>query len=332
MRNRRTFAVIAVLILVGGFLFIRNKQSTENQTIETAKVKRGTLEETLTLSGSVDAQEKAALTFQAAGRLAYVGVKEGDTVKKGQLIASLDVRSVKKNLQKELNDFVKTRNDLDQIREDNKSVVMTDTIKRLLENTQYDVNNAIIDVELQSIAVQYASLVSPINGIMTRVYPAQPGVNVTPTNATYEVINPDSIYFIASIDQTEVVKISEGMKANVVVDAFPNDEIEGTIDTISFVPVQGETGTVYSVKVDIKNSNTTPKYRLAMTGDAKLITNKAANVLYLPFVFIKEDSDGRQFVYTQKDKKTKKYITTGIETEESVEIKTGLTEGITVYD
>lgn len=47
----------------------------------TYKVKRQTLSESLTFSGSVDAQEKATLRFQTSGRLAWVGVTEGDVVK-----------------------------------------------------------------------------------------------------------------------------------------------------------------------------------------------------------------------------------------------------------
>ena len=57
-------------------------------------VTKATLKNTLNLSGKIDASEKATLGFQTAGRLAWVGVKEGDYVKKGQGIRMRHTRMV----------------------------------------------------------------------------------------------------------------------------------------------------------------------------------------------------------------------------------------------
>src|SRR3990167_2084606 len=65
------------------------KEKEKNKPKETYTVKRQALKETATFSGEVDADEKVKLKFQTAGRLAWVGVKEGDIVKPYQGIASL---------------------------------------------------------------------------------------------------------------------------------------------------------------------------------------------------------------------------------------------------
>ena len=72
-------------------------------------VEKGPLQVVLSSSGTVMAENKADLTFQTGGRLSWVGVKKGDRVRKWQGIASLDQRTVQKNLEKELNDYLKTR-------------------------------------------------------------------------------------------------------------------------------------------------------------------------------------------------------------------------------
>jgi len=51
-------------------------------------VKKKDLLESVSASGKVEAEEEAVLTFQTSGRLAWVGVKEGDRVEQWQAIAS----------------------------------------------------------------------------------------------------------------------------------------------------------------------------------------------------------------------------------------------------
>ena len=87
MIRRQWFLVVlaaGVAVLAGWYFFFR---------VDTSKslvIKKADLTETLTLSGEIDADEKSTMTFQTAGKLAFVKVKEGDSVKKGQLLAGLD--------------------------------------------------------------------------------------------------------------------------------------------------------------------------------------------------------------------------------------------------
>ncbi len=88
---------IAVVFLLG-FGIYRQIVPSKADGDTTYKVKRQNLKESLTFSGEIDAEEKVTLRFQTSGRLSWVGVKEGDFVKKFQTIASLDQREVKKKL------------------------------------------------------------------------------------------------------------------------------------------------------------------------------------------------------------------------------------------
>jgi macrolide-specific efflux system membrane fusion protein len=102
LKKRWYLILIAIFVIV----FFINKYNIDAKAIkkfDSYRVKREDLKEILTLSGQIDASEKASLKFQTSGRLAWVGVKEGDFVKKYQTLASLDQRDIKNRLQKYLN-------------------------------------------------------------------------------------------------------------------------------------------------------------------------------------------------------------------------------------
>lgn len=339
--------VISTLLVLGFFIYNSanaaggsgktNGKDSKGQ--QSAKVEKGNLEEKLTISGVIDAKEKVVLRFQTSGRLSWVGVKEGDYVKKSQAIASLDQRDVRKRLEKELNDYKASRNDFDQSKDTYKDQIYSDAIKRIVEKSQATLNNSVLDVELQSLAIEYSHLVTPIEGIVTRVGSPFSGVNITPSQAEFEIINPHSIFFDASADQTEVGNLKEGMSGELVLDAYPDITFAGHIETISFVPKSGETGTVYGLRFVFTDENNDFSFKLGMAGDLSLAIRNKPDALYVPEGFVKEEKDQKDpaktysYVQVKKNGKfEKKRVITGIETDTQIEILSGVGAGETVYD
>src|SRR3989338_4832989 len=80
VKKRWIWIVIIVLILIFVGFRIYSKPKAKKKTFYT--VQNQTLQNILALSGFVDARSKAVLHFQTGGRLSWVGVKEGDMVKK----------------------------------------------------------------------------------------------------------------------------------------------------------------------------------------------------------------------------------------------------------
>ncbi|MFH1840765.1 MAG: efflux RND transporter periplasmic adaptor subunit [Candidatus Shapirobacteria bacterium] len=232
------------------------------------------VESNLILSGELKAERAVDLQFQSSGLLSWVGVKEGDQVKKYQTLATLDQRSVKKNLEKYLNLYSKSRWDFDQAGQDNQDYQTlasdaSDAVKRILEKAQFDLNNAVLDVELQDLAVQYSRLSTPIDGLVTRIDQPYAGVNILYTAIT-SVVDPQSLYFEVAADQTEVVKIALNESVKVTLDSFPDQTFTGRVTQIDFAPKAGETSTVYRLKVVLDDfDNTQLRYRLGMTGDVE---------------------------------------------------------------
>ena len=151
-------------------------------------------------------------------------------------------------------------------------------------------------------------------------------VNITPSGAEFEVINPDTLYFSFTADQTEVIKLKEGMKANITLDSYPEEKIQGDIYYVSFVPKTGETGTVYEGRIKIPG-NKGMKYRFGMTGDSEFVMGEKSNVIVVLDKFIKSEGD-KKYVWRKKNGKEEKvYIKTGLEMDGVIEALSGVKEG-----
>ncbi len=326
------FITLAILAVAGGWLFIRNRQkSAKNTSVETATAKRTDFVKTVNSSGKTAATKSVDLKFQTSGRLAWVGVKEGDMVVAYQAIAGMDVREVQKNLEKALRDYSSERNDFEETwrvtyqGRSSPQQALNDTMKRILEKNQWDLEEAVLDVELKHLAVEYATLVTPIAGIVTHIDTPVPGINITPATAVFTVVDPNSLVFEANVDEIDVANLTVGQAAIVTLDAFPNSSFMGTISYISYTSETSSGGaTVFPVRISF-NDPTQP--RVGLNGDVTIETQKQENVLIVPREALREDKEG-QYVY-RKTGKTYERVTVeaGAQSDDDVVIVQGLSDG-----
>lgn len=329
---KKYWIIIVIVFAIVGFFVARSQKPTSTKKVTSYRVKRQTLTQSLTLSGKIDASEKVALRFQTSGRLSWVGVKEGEKVAKYQSLASLDQRDVKAALQKKLNTYLDTRYTFDQTKEDHRDEIIDDPLKRILDKSQLGLSSSVLDVEIQNLAIEYANLWTPIAGIVTSIGTKIAGVNITPSTAEFNVVNPESVYLSVTADQSEVSKIHEGMTANLTFDAYPEEELVGSVSAIAFTPKSGESSTVYEIKVALPKINTDYKYRIDMTADALFTLNEKPNTLAVPTSAI-TTKDGKHTVQKVSAKSTiTTPVTIGDEYDAMTEITSGLSEGDVIND
>ena len=336
---KKRWYLVLIIIVVISFIFYKNNTSKAiKNKIDSYKIKREDLKEVLTLSGEINAEEKVSLKFQTSGKLAWIGVKEGDHVKKYQTLATLDQRDIKNRLQKYLNTFVSQRLTFDQTKDDywNKQYDLSESIRksaeRTLQESQYDLNNAVLDVELQSLTVEYASLWTPIEGIVTHVSVPFAGVNITPAGADFEEVNPKTLYFSVTAEQGDVINLKEGMMGKIVLDAFPEKSYDDQLYYVSFSPKEGETGTVYELRLKLDEKALNLPLKLAMTGDLDFLIKEKKEVLSVPSSFVKKDKKGDYVFVGNPAKKVKKYLKVSDEIDGKYIITNGLMENEVIYD
>lgn len=304
------------------------KFNAKKDTVYTPKIEN--ISDDLIIAGSISAEQIASLRFQNSGKLVWVGVKVGDKVKKWQALASLDRKELQKNLQTQFNNYLTTFSEFHDSEATYKTTrekaLVTDTIQRILDRTQYSLDNAVIKYEIADMAIKESVLVTPIDGVVVSIDQPLPGINITPASATFTVINPNSLFFKSEIDQESIVKVRLGQKATIKLDTFPDNEITSEISYLAFTPIPGQTSTVYEVRFKLPLENNDLLYRLGMDGDATITLSESKEALTVPTDAVYDDN-GQKYVYKKNGNTLiRQNIKTGIETDTSTEIKEGLTQ------
>ena len=332
---KKKLIIIGILLTVIAVFFLKKRPfAGKKDEFTLTVVEKGDLINNISASGIIKADKEVNLKFEASGRLAWVGVKEGDFVNEWQAIAQLDIKELQKNLEKYLRDYSKERWDFEQDREDYNitannldQYTLTNEVRRILEKNQFDLEKAVLDVELKDIALKYATLVTPIAGIVASIDTPIAGINITPATAVFTVSDPQSVYFSANIDEMDIAKVRLNQKTKIILDSFENKEFAGSISQISFTSVKTSGGgTAFPIKIPLPK-NQDLKFKLGMNGDIEIVLEKKENVLFVPSSAMIKKGEKR-FVWLIENEKTKKMeVKTGMETDEETEILEGLKEG-----
>lgn len=334
LKKRWKLILVLLLIIGGGAFFYFQKQQAAKPEITTTNPERKTLVKTLDVSGIVDAKEKANLRFLAGGKITYLGAKEGSPVKKWQTIATIDQTTLQKQFEQNMNNYLKERWDWEQTRDD--KVENSDgtnraqpelSIRRTVDQAQWDLENSVLTVEINDIAIQNTRMTSPIEGILVSAPTTVTGVQLTAADA-FVVVNPNTLVFKAAVDEVDIASVKLAQSAEIELDAYQDKFIPSSVRYIAYASNQTSTGTVFLVEFPITPENGGLDYfRLGMNGDVSIKLDEKANALVIPIQSTRE-KDGKTLVdiQTTDGKIEEREITTGMETDEEIEVLTGLSE------
>jgi len=92
---------------------------------------------------------------------------------------------------------------------------------------------------------------------------------VLPGAANLHNCNPDSVYFDAEVEETDLPHVAVGQKVNIKLDAYPDEDFQGLVSTIGVVALYTSTGgNAYHIRISLpKNDNL--KFRVGMQGDVE---------------------------------------------------------------
>ena len=325
---KRHWLLVSILIVlaVGGGIWWVNKAAAQKQGLTFVKPERQNLTKTLEISGLIDAREKARMRFAAGGKLTRVNVVEGTQVAKSQVLAVIDQAALQKQMQQNLNTYMQERWDWEQLQDDTKDRALPVDETREKDKANWDLQNKVLTVEIQSIAIRDTVLRAPFPGIVTSVPAVVPGIVLSPTDY-FEIVNPQTLEFVAEVDESDIAKVELGQTSKLTLDAFPDETLETSVKSISYASKQGETGTVFDVTFALSPSQTSNTLRLGMNGDISIELASKQDVLTLPLIVTRQ-RDGKTYVDVRTGDTTyaEREITVGMETEEKVEVVSGLSE------
>ena len=311
--------VLVVLIIVGVILFPKGGKPI---LTETAKIQD--VVKTVSVTGSVDAQTTVNLTFQTPETLSYVGIKLGDTVKKGQLIVSLDQTQLQATFRQAQQDFVAAKAASQQYYDNNTSGTESDAQKvqrTAIDDAQNKAYDQMLKVEHD---IANSSLYAPIAGIVTRMDAQTAGVNITPATV-FAITDPNSLDFKMEVDEADIGQVNIGQAANISLDSFPNDNLKLTVDKIDFVShTTTSGGNAFYVKANLPQNN---NYRVGMNGNADIIVDAKYHVLAIQSTDIFDNN----YVYVKTAEGfAKRKLSLGLQNDTQAQVLSGLSEGDTV--
>ncbi len=323
------------------------------------EVAAGTVESTIanTRAGTVDACQRTKLSTIQGGRIEFLGVKEGDRVKKGQLLMKLwnDDQQAQATL-------AQTQIALTEKRVAEACVVAANAertaqrqaalraqgyvsinaeeaarteaeARRAACNTaKADVASAQAKFKATRVEQGRTSLYAPFDGIVAKIVgelgeystPSPPGV---PTPPAIDLIDDTCLYVTAPMDEVDAPKIKPGQPVRISLDALPKQVIPGTVRRVApYVSAVEKQARTVDIEVDFAKPETTGKLLVGYSADVEILLATRDSVLRIPTAAILEGN--RVLVYNpETEKLDERTIKTGLANWEYTEISEGLQAG-----
>lgn len=246
------------------------------------------IQPTVLSTGTVAPENRLEIKPPIAGRIDDVLIREGDEIKKGQML-----------------------------------VKMSSTERAAL----LDAARAQSAAELNQWQTYYkpAPILAPIDGTII-VRSAEAGQTVT--NNDVILVMSDRLTVKARVDETDIGSIKLKQRADIVLDAYPDDTIEGIVDKIAYDSKTVNNVTTYIV--DVLPNSVPQMMRSGMTSNVTFSLDPRKDVLCLPNNAV-QLKDGRSFVLIPRDKTVGKPVVhdvmAGISDSSNIEIREGLKAG-----
>lgn len=323
-KGRLIAAIVAVGVvaaLIGGWAI---SQSASKVSVATATVKASDLNVTVSAPGTVDAASRVGVYAPVAGTLATVNVLEGQSVKAGDVLATLDDAAL------------------------NVSVAQADAALASARAMPHDTDrqaaarNAAIDaasaaLELAQGNVKRATMTAPVAGTVT--FPvlaitsldgsgpkAAAGASVGTASPVFTIVDLAKVVFAAQVDEADVAGVKAGATASVTLDAYPGRPFTGTVGEIAVASMATKTGgTAFVVKVPLTSGDAA--LRLGMSGDAAISTQAISGALVVPAQAVVSDG-AKKYVYkVTGGKVARAEVTVGASTDTQTQVLSGLVAG-----
>ena len=354
---RRIVIALVVIALLGlGFYWFSRPKPIP---VVLKEVTEGKVEATLanTRAGTIEACQRTKLSTIIGGRIEYLGVKEGDKVKKGQLLLKLwnddqqaqaalsqtqivlagkrseEVCIAAVNAEKEAKRQaeLRARGFVSSSREE---AARTDAeVRRASCNTaKADIAQAEAKLKATKIEQGRVALYAPFDGIVAKIVgelgeystPSPPGV---PTPPAIDLIDDSCLYVKAPMDEVDAPKITAGQTVRVTLDALPGKMLPGKVRRVApyVFAVEKQARTV-DIEVDFDQPESAGKLLVGYSADVEIILAGRDRVLRIPTAAIQEG--GRVLLFNGESSKLEaRQIKTGLSNWEYTEVLEGLKAG-----
>jgi len=358
MRRLRTLSLLSLIvaaIAAASWYLARPKPIAVNL----AKVDTGLVERTVanTRAATVTACRRAKLAPQSGGQIAKLNVREGDRVKRGQVLLELWNQDLVAHEQLARDQFVasqarseevclsaeRARRDAERAEQlKNQGFISIEKLDQAVSEAKSrhaSCNAARADVEQSRARIAAARadlsrtyLRAPFDGIVAEVTgelgefttPSPPGI---PTPPAIDLIDDSCLYITAPIDEVDAPAIRLDMPARISVDAFGQRKFAAHVRRIAPYALDREKqARTVDVEVEFNNPKETQALLVGYSADVEVVLEVRENVLRIPTAALREGH--RVLVYRESDGRLEeRTIETGLSNWERTEVRGGLNAG-----
>ncbi len=314
MKRKNIFisGVILAAVVVT-LLSVHSCKKSKTYSYETSKVTKGSIVNTVTATGTLEAITSVVVGTQVSGIVEKLYVDFNTPVKKGQVLAELDKTALRSSVQQSRASFDNAQAEMEyQATNYERSRALYE--KNLIAKADYDqakynyekskasVKNNQAQLDKALVQLGYATIYSPIDGVvMNRA--VDEGQTVAASFNTPEIFtiaqDLTQMQVEADIDESDIGMIRKGQRVDFDVDAYPDEKFTGTVEQIRLSPVTTSTVVTYTVIINAPNPD--QKLLPGMTANIIIYAEEINDVLIIPYKAVKFTPDAEFFAQMGKE-------------------------------
>ncbi len=353
--RRSLIALVVVTLAAFGLWWIGRPKPV---AVNVKEIDRGKVESSIanTRAGTVEACQRTKLSTIMGGRIEVLAVKEGDRVKKGQLLMKLwnDDQQAQNTLaatqvataQQRMNEAclhaanaereaarqsaLREKGFISSSREDS---ARTEAQARRAgcEASRADIAQAQARLAASKVEQGRTVLYAPFDGTIAKIVgevgeystPSPPGV---PTPPAIDLIDDSCLYVKAPMDEVDAPKIQIGQPVRISLDALPKQTFPGTVKRVApYVSAVEKQARTVDIEANFDKPEETGKLLVGYSADIEVILAVRDDVVRVPTSALLEG--GRVLVASADGKLEERQIKTGLANWEFTEVTEGLKAG-----
>ncbi len=299
MKKKKVLITVGILLLIVLIVVGNLLKRDQGILVSTEKVTRGTVQQKVTGSGQIKPALEVKVSAQVAGKIIRLHVKEGDRVKKGQLLVELDEEKYRASVERAQSQLLaakanekKAHSELMRTKElFKRNLVSQADLEAAEANYEAAMSNRLqAEAALKEAqdALDKTRLYATIDGVVTRVNKEEGEMTL---GAQFQedvilVVSDLSVMeAVVEIDENDVVNVELGDSAIVEVDAFPDTTFRGVVTEIAHSAITkglGTTEQVTNFEVTVTIDRPDPRFRPGMSTTVDILTKRLDNVIKVP--------------------------------------------------
>jgi HlyD family secretion protein len=352
---RRVLVAVAIVAAVAALVWWLGRPKPIKVVL--TEVGRGTVESTVsnTRAGTIEACLRTKMSTIAGGRIEVLAVKEGDRVKKGQLLmqlwnadqqaeqrlAAAQLDTARKRVVEACTAADRARREAERQRDlfkqgfisesayDN-ARLEADAREAACTTAKTDVVQAQERVNVTRVVQGRTVLVAPFDGTVAKIVgevgeystPSPPGVATPPA---IDLIDDSCLYVKAPMDEVDAPKIRVGQPVRITLDALPKKSFPGKVKRVApYVSAVEKQARTVDVEATFDDPSAPGRLLVGYSADVEIILDVRQDVVRVPTSALLE---GGRVLVLEKGRLAERKVKAGVANWEHTEIVDGLAAG-----